>query len=550
MLKSLSISNYALIDQLLMQPSSGLSMITGETGAGKSIMLGAVGLLLGNRADTKVLLHEDKKCVVEGVFEIGDYQLEAFFEENELDFDQTCIIRREISPGGKSRSFVNDTPVLLDVLKLLGSRLMDVHSQHDTLLLGDGSYQLQLVDAFSQSQSEKNTYQSAYRNYKKSKKRLEELKQKASELQKEADFNQFLLDELSGLALIPGEQAELESTQEILENAEEIKLKINEMLALFQEEQYGVLNGLGQISHTFSALERLAHKFGGLRERFQSAFIELKDLAETLTDEESKVELDFGKLEEIRLRLSRIYQFQKKHGVSSVEELMAIEKDLADKVFQFQNLDESLAITEAEYKEAEKAMRTAGVLLSKKRKGCFDSFAEQLQNLLKDLGMENARVRIESREITPAGSGIDEVEVLFSANKGGQLQPLKKVASGGEFSRLLFAIKYLMADKMAMPTLIFDEIDTGISGEVALQMVRMMKDIANKHQVICITHLPQVAAKGERHFFVYKDNSSEKTISKIKLLAQDERVHELAKMIAGANPSAFALESAKELLQN
>lgn len=550
MLKSLSISNYALIDQLLMQPSSGLSMITGETGAGKSIMLGAVGLLLGNRADTKVLLHEDKKCVVEGVFEIGDYQLEAFFEENELDFDQTCIIRREISPGGKSRSFVNDTPVLLDVLKLLGSRLMDVHSQHDTLLLGDGSYQLQLVDAFSQSQSEKNTYQSAYRNYKKSKKRLEELKQKASELQKEADFNQFLLDELSGLALIPGEQAELESTQEILENAEEIKLKINEMLALFQEEQYGVLNGLGQISHTFSALERLAHKFGGLRERFQSAFIELKDLAETLTDEESKVELDFGKLEEIRLRLSRIYQFQKKHGVSSVEELMAIEKDLADKVFQFQNLDESLAITEAEYKEAEKAMRTAGVLLSKKRKGCFDSFAEQLQNLLKDLGMENARVRIESREITPAGSGIDEVEVLFSANKGGQPQPLKKVASGGEFSRLLFAIKYLMADKMAMPTLIFDEIDTGISGEVALQMVRMMKDIANKHQVICITHLPQVAAKGERHFFVYKDNSSEKTISKIKLLAQDERVHELAKMIAGANPSAFALESAKELLQN
>lgn len=550
MLKSLSISNYALIDQLLMQPSSGLSMITGETGAGKSIMLGALGLLLGNRADTKVLLHEDKKCVVEGVFEIGDYQLEAFFEENELDFDQTCIIRREISPGGKSRSFVNDTPVLLDVLKLLGSRLMDVHSQHDTLLLGDGSYQLQLVDAFSQSQSEKNTYQSAYRNYKKSKKRLEELKQKASELQKEADFNQFLLDELSSLALVPGEQAELESTQEILENAEEIKLKINEMLALFQEEQYGVLNGLGQISHTFLALERLAHKFGGVRERFQSAFIELKDLAETLTDEESKVELDFGKLEEIRLRLSRIYQLQKKHGVSSVEELMAIEKDLADKVFQFQNLDESLAITEAEYKEAEKAMRTAGVLLSKKRKGCFDSFAEQLQNLLKDLGMENARVRIESREITPAGSGIDEVEVLFSANKGGQLQPLKKVASGGEFSRLLFAIKYLMADKMAMPTLIFDEIDTGISGEVALQMVRMMKDIANKHQVICITHLPQVAAKGERHFFVYKDNSSEKTISKIKLLAQDERVHELAKMIAGANPSAFALESAKELLQN
>ncbi len=550
MLRSLSISNYALIDQLLMQPSAGLSMITGETGAGKSIMLGAVGLLLGNRADTKVLLHEDKKCVVEGVFEIGDYQLDDFFEEHELDFDQSCIIRREISPGGKSRSFVNDTPVLLEVLRLLGARLMDVHSQHDTLLLGDGVYQLQLVDAFSQSHSEKSTYQTAYKSFRKSKKKLDELKQKASELQKEADFNQFLLDELSALSLIAGEQAELESTQEILENAEEIKSKINEMLAFFQEEQFGVLTGLGQISHTFSALERLAHKFGGLRERFQSSFIELKDLADTLADEERKVELDFGKLEEIRLRLSKIYQLQKKHAVNTVEELMEIEKDLAEKVFQFQNLDESLAKAEAEYAQAEKELLSAGANLSKKRKSCFEPFSLQLQNLLKDLGMENARVVIESRPIHPTINGLDEVEVLFSANKGGQPQALKKVASGGEFSRLLFAIKYLMADKMAMPTLIFDEIDTGISGEVALQMVRMMKDISQKHQVICITHLPQVAAKGERHFFVFKDNSSEKTVSKIKLLAQDERVHELAKMIAGANPSAFALESAKELLQD
>lgn len=550
MLKSLSISNYALIDQLLMQPSSGLSMITGETGAGKSIMLGAVGLLLGNRADTKVLLHEDKKCVVEGVFEIGSYDLRGFFEENELDFEENCIIRREISPGGKSRSFVNDTPVLLDILKLLGARLMDVHSQHDTLLLGDGVYQLELVDAFSQSQVEKTRYQQAYRTYRKSKKKWDELKQKAAELQKEADFNQFLLEELSGLTLIAGEQSELESTQEILENAEEIKLKINEMLALFQEEQYGVVAGLGQISHTFAALERLAHKFGGLKERFQSAFIELKDLVETLADEESKVELDFGKLEEIRMRLSKIYSLQKKHGVNTVEELIEIEKDLADKVFQFQNLDEGLALAEKEFYAAEKSMLEAGESLSAKRKSCFIPFSANLQTLLKELGMENARVLIESKATAPSVNGLDEVEVLFSANKGGQPQALKKVASGGEFSRLLFAIKYLMADKMALPTLIFDEIDTGISGEVALQMVRMMKDIAQKHQVICITHLPQVAAKGEKHFFVYKDNSSEKTVSKIKLLEEEERIQELAKMISGANPSAFALESAKELLSN
>lgn len=550
MLKSLSISNYALIDQLLMQPSPKLSMITGETGAGKSIMLGAVGLLLGNRADTKVLLHEDKKCVVEGIFDIHEYGLKEYFEEMELDYEETCIIRREISAGGKSRSFINDTPVLLDALKVLGSKLMDVHSQHDTLLLGEGAYQLSLVDAFAQTQKELSAYQLAFKAYKKAKRNFEELKQKAFELKKEADFNQFQLDELSALSLVEGEQAELESTQEILENAEEIKLKINELLAIFQDEQFGVLQGLGQIQHGMQAVERLAQKFGVYRERFQTVFIELKDIVESLFDEESKVEVDFGKLDQIRERLSKIYQLQKKHGVQSVEELMTIESLLADKVFQFQNLDESLAQAELVFRDSEKSMLECGKILSQKRKFCFESFENALQKLLSELGMENAKIKLEIQSISPSVSGLDEVEILFSANKGGIPQPLKKVASGGEFSRLLFAIKYLMADKMALPTLIFDEIDTGISGEVALQMVRMMKDISENHQVICITHLPQVAAKGESHYFVYKDNSSDKTISKIKLLQQEERVLELAKMIAGANPSASALASAKELLQN
>jgi DNA repair protein RecN (Recombination protein N) len=550
MLKSLSISNYALIDQLNMQPSKGLSMITGETGAGKSIMLGAVGLLLGNRSDTKVLLHDDKKCIVEGVFDIREYGLNKFFEQEELDYEDTCIIRREISPGGKSRSFVNDTTVLLDSLKILGSKLMDVHSQHDTLQLGEGSYQLNLVDAFAQTNPELESYQLKYKSFRKAKKQYEELKQKAFEMQKEADYNQFQLDELSALILVAGEQAELESTQEVLENAEEIKLKINEMLALFQEEQLGIIQGLGQIQHGMQSLERLAHKFADLRERFQSVFIEVKDLTETLVDEESKVEIDFEKLDQIRERLSKIYQLQKKHGANSVEELMQIESDLADKVFQFQNLDESLAKAEKDLKEAQALLLDYGALLTKKRQSCFPIFEKELQELLTGLGMENARIQFEHKPSSPTLSGLDEVEILFSANKGGVLQPLKKVASGGEFSRLLFAIKYLMADKMALPTLIFDEIDTGISGEVALQMVRMMKEIATRHQVICITHLPQVAAKGDLHYFVYKDNSSEKTISKIKLLAAEERVTELAKMIAGANPSTSAMESAKELLLN
>lgn len=550
MLKSLSISNYALIDQLSMQPSERLSMITGETGAGKSIMLGAVGLLLGNRSDSKVLLHEDRKCVVEGVFDISEYGLKDFFEQEQLDFEDSCIIRREISPNGKSRSFVNDTPVLLDSLKILGSKLMDVHSQHDTLQLGEGGYQLSLVDAFAQTAIELRIYQEKFKSFRTAKKHYEELKQKAFEMQKEADFNQFQLDELSAMTLTAGEQPELESTQEVLENAEEIKLKINEMLALFQEEQFGVIQGLGQIQHGMQSLERLAHKFSELKERFQSVFIEVKDLTESLVDEESKVEIDFGKLEQIRERLSKIYQLQKKHGVSTVEELIQIESELADKVFQFQNLDESLAGAEKNLKVAQIAMAESGQLLTEKRKSCFPQFEKELQELLAGLGMENSRIQFEQKAVSPTPTGLDEVEVLFSANKGGILQPLKKVASGGEFSRLLFAIKYLMADKMALPTLIFDEIDTGISGEVALQMVRMMKEIATRHQVICITHLPQVAAKGELHYFVYKDNSAEKTVSKIKLLAHQERVEELAKMIAGANPSASALESAKELLLN
>ncbi len=550
MLTSLKISNYALIDELAMQPSEGLSMITGETGAGKSIMLGAVGLLLGNRADTKVLLHEDKKCVVEGVFDIRSYGLQSYFEELELDYEDTCIIRREISPNGKSRSFVNDTPVLLEPLKILGEKLMDVHSQHDTLLLGEGDFQLGLVDVYARTGAERTEFQQAYMEFKKAKKSLAELTHQSETLKKEYDFNQFQLEELSSLALVAGEQEELESSQEILENAEDIKVKINEVLSLFHEEQVGVLQGMGQIQSSLQGLERLAQAFATYRSRFQEAWIELKDLAETLADEDSRVEVDAEKLERTRERLSKIYQLQKKHGLQTVEELIALESQLAEKVFQVQQVADQLVEAQKICLQNEKSMLAAAEVLSQKRRGCFPAFEKALEALLQYLGMENARVQFERQVVEPNGNGIDRLELLFSANKGMPLQPLKKVASGGEFSRLLFAIKFLMADKMALPTLIFDEIDTGISGEVALQMVRMMQEIAKNHQVICITHLPQVAAKGAVHFFVYKDHSAAKTISKVKQLTAEERVHELAKMIAGANPSAAAQASAKELLMN
>ena len=550
MLTSLKISNYALIDHLAMQPSAGLSMITGETGAGKSIMLGAVGLLLGNRADTKVLLHEAKKCVVEGIFDIRSYGLQGYFEELELDYEESCIIRREISPNGKSRSFVNDTPILLDHLKTLGEKLMDVHSQHDTLLLGEGDFQLGLVDAFAQTGVERAAYQQVFKEFKSSKKRLEELTVQSGRLKKEFDFNQFQLNELSSLSLVAGEQEELEASQQILENAEDIKVKIREILSLFQDEQFGVLQGMGHIQSSLQGLERLAHSFGSYRQRFQEALIELNDLVESLGDEDSVVEVDVEKLDRTRDRLSKIYQLQKKHGLQTVKELMELESQLADQVFQVQQVEDQLLAAKRDQLEKEKAMLQASELLSQKRKACFPSFERALKELLHELGMENARIQLERQALEPHASGVDRVELLFSANKGMPLLPLKKVASGGEFSRLLFAIKYLMADKMALPTLIFDEIDSGISGEVALQMVRMMQVIAQNHQVICITHLPQMAAKGDLHFFVYKDHSAEKTISKVKQLTAEERVHELAKMIAGDNPSLAAQTSAKELLMN
>lgn len=549
MLKSLSISNYALIESLEMEPSTALNMITGETGAGKSIMLGAVGLLLGNRADIKALFDEDKKCIIEGVFDIATYGLTHFFEEEDLDHDAQCIIRREILPSGKSRAFINDTPVRLEVLKVLGKSLVDIHSQHDNLMLGAADYQLSLIDAFAESRPELNAYSSAYKQYQKTKKALDTLSKEAFDLRKEADYNQFQLEELSAVKLVAGEQPELEEQQRVLEHAEEIKAKINEILEQFNAEQFGALPRLGQVNQSLGQLARFGQVFVELKERFNSVLIELNDISATLEAEDNQLEVDFDKLTDITDRLSRIYQLQKKHGVDTVEELIQIESDLADKAFQIGNLDEELAQLQQESEHLWTALLEAGDLLSQKRKASFDTFANHIVRLLAQLGMENATLEVAAKTVEPTATGTDEVEILFSANKGIKPQPIRQVASGGEFSRLMFAIKYIMADKMALPTLIFDEIDTGISGEVAFKMVSMMQEIAKKHQVICISHLPQVAAKGQKHYFVYKDNSAERTISKIKLLSREERETEIAKMIAGSNPSATAFESARELLR-
>tara|TARA_R110002050_G_scaffold1103_5_gene7578 strand:- start:11585 stop:13237 length:1653 start_codon:yes stop_codon:yes gene_type:complete len=548
MLTNLSITNYALIEKLEMEPCAGLNMITGETGAGKSIMLGAVGLLLGNRADSKALYDEQKKCIIEGVFNIQNYGLERFFEKEELDYESACIIRREISPSGKSRAFINDTPVRLENLKVLGKILMDVHSQNETLMLGASSYQLSLIDAFAKVSKEKEAYSIQYHAYIKTQRKVRLLEQEKQQYQQEADYNQFQLEELSSLNLEEGEQASLEAKEELLNHAEEIKSRASQALDHLENEELGAMQQLAAAKQHFQYLQKFGKNFEDLNQRFESLLIELNDILESLSLEEQEIEVDFEKSEWVRERLSKIYQLQKKHGVQSDKELLELASALADKVFKGDHLEEELANQQILLKETKEKLSATGQKLSKKRQAIFNGFSREIQSLLAKLGMENARVEILRKEVPANESGIDDIDILFSANKGIQPQPIGQVASGGEFSRLMFAIKYVMADKMALPTLIFDEIDTGISGEIALQMVRMMQEIATKHQVICISHLPQVAAKGEKHYFVYKDNSSKKTISKIKLLNPEERLLEIAKMISGENPSTTAFENAKELL--
>ena len=465
-----------------------------------------------------------------------------------MDYEPACIIRREISPSGKSRAFINDTPVRLENLKVLGKILMDVHSQNETLLLGASSYQLSLIDAFAKVSKEKEAYSIQYHDYIKTQRKVRLLEQEKQQYQQEADYNQFQLDELSSLNLEEGEQASLEAKEELLNHAEEIKSRASQALDHLENEELGAMQQLAAAKQHFQYLQKFGKNFEDLNQRFESLLIELNDILESLSLEEQEIEVDFEKSEWVRERLSKIYQLQKKHGVQSDKELLELASALADKVFKGDHLEEELANQQILLKETKEKLSAMGQKLSKKRQAIFNGFSREIQSLLAQLGMENARVEILRKEVTANESGIDDIDILFSANKGIQPQPIGQVASGGEFSRLMFAIKYVMADKMALPTLIFDEIDTGISGEIALQMVRMMQEIATKHQVICISHLPQVAAKGEKHYFVFKDNSSKKTISKIKLLNPEERLLEIAKMISGSNPSTTAFENAKELL--
>ncbi|MCP9754206.1 DNA repair protein RecN [Lacihabitans sp. CCS-44] len=550
MLTSLLIKNYALIKHLEIQPEAGLNIITGETGAGKSIMLGAMGLLMGNRADTKALFDENEKCVVEGNFDISKLDLQAFFEDLELDYEPSCLIRREISPNGKSRAFVNDTPVTLDVLKTLGVYLMDIHSQHDTLLLNTNAYQLALLDAFAGNQSLSEKYLVSYKAFKSAEKALTALQNNADSLKKEFDYNKFLLDELVVAKLVGEEQAELEEELMILENAEEVKRKLGFAYEYLNNADLSVLGLLKDANVALGSISGISEKYASLKERVNSSLIELQDISNEIESEDSKVETDDEKVVFLRDRLNAIFRLQQKHAVKSITELIEIREDLQQKVSKVVNLGEELEVLQKNREKLFAETQKDASTLSESRKKVIQPLVDKIQGLLAELGMPDARLLIGTKEKAFASDGIDDLIFEFSANKGSTPKPLKDVASGGEFSRVMLSLKYVLAEKKSLPTIIFDEIDTGISGEVAIKVGKMLTEMSSKLQVIAITHLHQIAGKGQTHFYVYKDNSDTKTVSLMRKLEADERIIEVAKMIGGQNPSESAIRSAIEMLEN
>ncbi|WP_128544978.1 DNA repair protein RecN [Larkinella soli] len=548
MLSHLLIKNYALIEQLEMAPDTTLNIITGETGAGKSIMLGAIGLLLGHRADTKVLYNPDEKCVIEGSFSVSGYFIENLFDEEDLDYDSTCVVRREISPSGKSRAFVNDTPVNLETLRRVTSQLMDIHSQHDSILLGSNEYQLQIVDTYAQNDELLRQYRSDYQAFRGREDALNQLLAEAATMKKEFDYNNFLFEELSKLQLEADEQEQLEQELTVLENAEDIRERLQLSYDYLDNAEQSVVVFLKNVVSNLNYVSRLSDQFSPLRDRAQSALIELRDLAGEISNEEDLIETNDTRAETIRERLNLIYNLQTKHGVKTIAELLEIQADLAKKVGKVLNLDEELAEARRQTEEARQTLNHSAEVLSDSRRKVLMLIEKQVGDLLVDLGMPNASMQIQQQTGKPTNNGIDTISFLFSANKGVKLQQLKNVASGGEFSRLMMAIKYILASKRSLPTIIFDEIDTGVSGEIAIKMGNMMRDMAHSHQIIAITHLHQIAAQGKAHYFVYKDHSGNKTVSRVKKLNFNERVQEIAQMIGGNNPSASVLKNARELL--
>tara|TARA_B100000795_G_scaffold270049_1_gene262202 strand:- start:338 stop:1990 length:1653 start_codon:yes stop_codon:yes gene_type:complete len=549
LLTSLSIHNYALINQLSIDLSSGLSIITGETGAGKSILLGALGLVLGNRADLSSLKDTSKKCIVEAKVAIASYNLKDFFEKVDLDYEDITILRREILPSGKSRAFVNDTPITLSILNELRSKLIDVHSQHQTMQLSDASFQFTVLDALAKNAKKVASYKRGVYQLHQLKKELENLENNQREINLQYDYNSHLFKELEDANLQVDEQNNLEEKLEKLNNIEDIKLNLAEALDLSVNEEVGIQNLLNTLENRLSKIASFSKEYQDVSERITSVKIEIDDIVSELETANENVEFNPNEAEEINDRLQLLYNLQKKHAVNSNQELVNVLEDLSDKVRQVESADEVINHKKKEIEDVSEKLDQIALKITDTRKKVIPNLKKELELLLSDLGMENARFSINIKPTSKYFSnGKDELEFLFSANKGGNFGELKKVASGGELSRIMLAVKKVLSENTQLPTIIFDEIDTGVSGEVSNKIAAIMQQMSKHMQVISITHLPQVAAKGDNHYKVYKEEINSVTTTNLRLLSADERIVEIAEMLSGKEISETAITHAKELL--
>ncbi len=549
MITSLSIKNYALIEKLAIDFSKGFSIITGETGAGKSIILGAMGLVLGKRADLTSLKNKEEKCVIEAYFDISKYNLKPFFEANDLDYEDETIIRREILPTGKSRAFINDSPVNLQELQELSLFLIDIHSQQQTQELSDETVQFAIIDAIANNQNEIGNYQSLLKSFKEDKARLSSLLLKQAESIKEQEYNTFLLNELVSAQLKSGEQEQLEADFEKLNNVETIKESVDKSLALANEEQIGALSTLKEIKLSLQKIASFAPEYASLLERIASLAIELDDISDELTNCSEKLIHDPIRLDLISEKLQLIFNLQKKHQVTTVDELLSIQTTLENNLFELGNLESGIASLSLTIQDKTNELDVLAQIIHQKRTHAVPVLSDKLIAILATLGMPNVRFNIEIKSTDNYyQNGKDDIQFLFSANKGTDFGLLKKVASGGEMSRIMLAVKAILAQYSKLPTLIFDEIDTGVSGEIAIRMGEIMKEMSQTMQIFAITHLPQIAAKGNAHFKVFKSTVGEDTQSELQLLNEEERVIEIAQMLSGAVVSDSALNHAKSLL--
>ena len=549
MLASITIKNYALINELHIDFSSGLSIITGETGAGKSILLGALGLVLGNRADSSTLKNTNNKCVIEAIVSIHSYNLQDFFETEDIDYETNTILRREILPSGKSRAFINDTPVTLLVLTALRARLIDIHSQHQTLQVSDQEFQFQLLDAVANNKSKLASYQSGLASYTKEKKKLEEIQHAQRETHLQYDYNSHLYNELFEAKLIEDEQELLEEKLEKINNVEEIKQNLSEALQISTDENIGIQNLLYSLEQKLTKIDSYSKEYQELSDRISSVKIELDDIIGDLESAFEQVDFNPSEATQLNDRLQLIYNLQKKHYVNSISELLTIQSALLLKVNTVENAEQSILDQETIVKGIANKLDAVALKISDARSKIILKLSKQLADILADLGMPHARFQIKN---TPSENyyknGKDSLEFLFSANKGGQYGELKKVASGGELSRVMLAIKKILSENSQLPTIIFDEIDSGVSGEISNKMAHIMSQMSRKMQVITITHLPQIAAKGNQHYKVYKEEVNHITTTNLKQLSEDERIVEIAEMLSGKSISDSALTHARELL--